>query len=302
MIISSAEVSIVNAKKLPVVVGVDGSASALFAVRLATREAARDGRDLRILHAFIWPLMHVNVEAPPGMPEAGLRHAAERILAEAAAIAAATDGSVTVNTELITGAPAPVLLAAARQSDLVVLGYRGLGGFTGLLLGSVAVQVTSHSETPVLVARGEEHPGGPVVLGVDDSPAATRAIEEAFFEASQRDTELLAVRTWTRPIATAPVTMPPLPHDFDQVKAEEQRLLSKVLSSYHERFPGVPLREEVIEGRPARILVRLTELAQLLVVGTRGHGGFKGLLLGSVSQQVLHHAECPVLIVPRAHH
>lgn len=139
----------------------------------------------------------------------------------------------------------------------------------------------------------------PVVLGVDDSPASAYAIEWAFAEAEQRDADLLAVRMFAEPTAATP-HMLPMAYDPERVKAEEEQVLSQALSDCQERFPKVPLREEVISGRAGRTLVRLSELAQLLVVGARGR--FKGLLLGSVSQQVLHHSACPVLIVPRAHH
>src|SRR5262245_763540 len=113
-----------------VVVGVDGSASALAAVREAVREAAWRGCGLRIVHAFIWPLMHVDVGASEAVPEGGLRHDAERILAEATAAAKAANGRVEVTADLVTGGPAGVLLAAARAAQLLVLGDRGLGGFT----------------------------------------------------------------------------------------------------------------------------------------------------------------------------
>lgn len=281
----------------PVIVGVDGSASALAAVRLATREAAWRKRDLRIVHAFIWPLMKVNVEASDAVPEGGLRNDAERVLAEAAATAAATDSEVAVTTELITGGPAGVLLSQARHTDLLVLGDRGLGGFTGVLLGSVAVQVTSHSQTPVLVVRGEEHPVGPVVLGVDGSPAGEPAVEAAFVEASQRHTDLLAVRVWTEPVAMA-APMAPMNHDADI--AEERQLLAQTVAARQAGYPNVSVLEQAVVGPAGRTLVRLSEQAQLLVVGARGRGGFAGLLLGSVSQQVLHHAACPVLVVPDA--
>lgn len=242
-----------DSANMPVVVGVDGSASALSAVRLATREAARRRRDLRLVHAFIWPRMHVDVRASVLVPESGLRYEAERILAEAAATAATTDDGVAVTMELTIGMPVPVLLAAAQQAELLVIGDRGLGGFTGLLLGSVAVQATSHSETPVLVARGEEHPAGPVVLGVDDSPDSKRAIEEAFAEAELRDADLLAVRVWTQPVATTPVNMLPLAHEPELAKVEEQQVLATALSECRERYPKVRLREEVIAGRAARM-------------------------------------------------
>lgn len=286
-------------QKSPVVVGVDGSASALAAVRLATREAAWRGRDLRIVHAFIWPLMHVNTGASTAVPEGGLRHDAERMLAEASATASATDSAVAVTTDLVTGAPAAVMLAEARRAELLVLGDRGLGGFTGLLLGSVAVQVTSHSDTPVLVARGEEHPGGPIVLGADDCPAAAPAVEAAFGEAEQRHAELLAVRAWTAPTATSPQDVP-LAYDRYLAATEQQQALAQTLAGCRQRRSDVQVRQDCVADRAGRALVRLSETAQLVVVGARGRGGFTGLVLGSVSQQVLHHAACPVLVVPHA--
>jgi len=229
----------------------------------------------------VWPLLHVPVGPPEGgPPEAGLRHEAERLIEEAAAVAAKENPAVPVSTDLITGAPAPALLREVRTAELVVLGDRGLGGFSGLLVGSVAVQVAAHSPVPVLVAKGRLAEQGLVVVGVDGSPESLSAVECAFQEAAYRRVELVAVHGWT---------------GADAQGAE--RLLSEAIAGHRERFPDVTVRPEVIHDRPARALVKLSEDAQLVVVGSRGPGGFTGLLLGSVSQQVLHHSRCPVLIV-----
>lgn len=281
-------------EQLPVVVGVDGSAQALAAVRMATREAAWRGVGLRIVHAFIWPLMHVNVGAPPSMPQGGLKHEAERILQQAADTAAATDATVPVSTELITGGATGVMLHEARKANLLVLGDRGLGGFSGLLLGSVAVHVTSHIETPVLVVRGEQNRTGPVMLGVDGSPGA---VEAAFVEAGQRGCELLAVRVWHE----AQTGIPPVPESYAAELTGERDLIDTACGSCRQRHPNVRVQQEVRVGPVSRTLIDLSEQAHLMVVGARGRGGFAGLLLGSVSQQLLHHAACPVLVVRHAH-
>jgi nucleotide-binding universal stress UspA family protein len=281
-----------------VVVGVDGSASALTAVREATREAAWRGCGLRVVHAFIWPLMHVNTGASDAVPQGGLRHDAERVLAEAAAEAERTDPAVAVTTDLVTGAPAAVLLHQARRAALLVLGDRGLGGFSGLLLGSAAVEVTAHCSTPVLVVRGQSRPGAPVVLGVDGTPGSAAAVEAAFVEAGQRGAELLAVRAWRDAATTIGYSMPAL-YDPHAAEKAEWDALEQALDAPRQRHPGVRVRTEVVSGRTGRELVRRSEQAQLVVVGARGRGGFAGLLLGSVSQQLLHHADCPVLVVRR---
>ncbi|MEV4411899.1 universal stress protein [Catellatospora sp. NPDC049609] len=284
----------------PVVVGADGSESSLAAVRLATREAAWRHLPLRIVHAFIWPLMHVGMgpsEAGPG--GGGLRHDAEQALAEAAAAAKKTDPAVSVLTDLITGAPSPVLLRAARDAELLVIGDRGLGGFTGLLVGSVAVQCTAHGHTPVLVVRGEQHAEGPVVVGVDGSPDSVRTVEAAFEEAAMRGAELLAVHTWTRSTGHAHGEHHDHKHDSATVAREEGHLLEEAMAAVRKDYPDVPVREHLARGRPAKVLVELSKRAQLVVTGAHGRGGFAGLLLGSVSHQVLHHAACPVLVVPR---
>lgn len=285
------------AEQLPVVVGVDGSAQALAAVQMATREAAWRGVGLRIVHAFVWPLMHVDVGAPPSMPQGGLKHEAERILQQAADTAAATDATVPVSTDLITGGASGVVLHEARSASLLVLGDRGLGGFSGLLLGSVAVHVTSHIETPVLVVRGEQHRAGPVVLGVDGSPGAAGAVEAAFVEADHRGCELLAVRVWHE----AQTGIPPVPKSYTAELTGERDLIDTACGSCRQRHPEVRVRQEVRVGPVTRTLIDLGEQAHLMVVGARGRGGFAGLLLGSVSQQLLHHAACPVLVVRHAH-
>jgi len=285
---------------MTIVAGVDGSDSALDAVRMAALEALWRDRPLRIVHAFLWPEMRIPLgPSSEGPPDGGLRHDAERILAQAQAVAHDTAPSVKMTAELITGSAVPVLLRAAQDADLVALGDRGLGGFTGLLVGSVAVQLAAHSPVPVLVAKNYRGSLGSVVVGVDGSPHSITALAHAFEEADFRHSPLVAVHTWTGPASTAPGDMLPLVYDLDAVQREEELVLGEALAGFGEQFPDVSVQERVLQGGAAHTLITLSSEAQLVVVGTRGRGGFVGLMLGSVSHQVLHHTHCPVLIIPR---
>jgi nucleotide-binding universal stress UspA family protein len=279
-----------------IVVGVDGSESSLDAVRLAAREAALRKRPLLAVHAFVWALMRVPVGPHPlGPPDGGLRHQAERLVSEAVEEARKAAPEVPVTARIVDGTVAPVLLAEARDAYMVVLGDRGLGGFSGLLVGSVTVQVAAHATCPVVVAKGERHPDGPVVVGVDGSTVSDRAVGFAFEEASLRDAPLVAIHTWQFPM---PTEVGPLPLDYGQeIAAAEERVLSEAIAGWGEGFPDVAVTLRVHRGRPAEALVDESDRAQLVVVGARGRGGFTGLLLGSVSQAVLHHARCAVAIV-----
>jgi nucleotide-binding universal stress UspA family protein len=282
----------------PIVVGVDGSEPGRVAVALAVRQARLHGRPLRLVHAFIWPTLGVHVgPSPEGPPEGGLAAEADRLLAEALAHARTADPDLDITGEVVAGAPVPVLLAEARHASLVVLGSRGLGGFTGLLVGSVAVQLAAHSPGPVLVARGEQRERGPVVVGVDGSPTSREALGFALGEAAVRGTELIALNTWWGRLPERTEDELPLVYDASDVEATQASMLSAAVAGQRARFPGVNVRERVRHARAAHALVTASETAQLVVVGARGRGGFSGLLLGSVSQALLHHARCPVAIV-----
>lgn len=151
-----------------VVVGIDGSEQALAAVRAGAAEAARRQQPLHIVHAFIWPYLHVAVgPVSEDLPETGLRHHAEGLLAEAVAEAGRAAPGVPVTTALIDGPAAPVLLAESYHASVMVLGDRGLGAISGLIVGSVAVHAVADAACPVLVVRGTEPASGPVVAGVD---------------------------------------------------------------------------------------------------------------------------------------
>ncbi len=281
-----------------VVVGVDGSESSLAAVDLAATEARLRGLPLRVVHAFMWPELGVPLgPSPYGPPEGGLQNDAERLLRAAVERAGRTP-DLDVDSELVTGGPAAVLIEESREAALVVLGDRGLGGFTGLLVGSVAVQLAAHAHCPVLVVRGRPEPSGPVVLGVDGSPEAWPAVLQAFEEASLRASELVALHAWVDPVPPQLGDVLPVVYDVDQVEAEEMRLLSEAIAGCRERYPDVVVHEELVRAPARDCLIDRSAQAQLLVVGTRGRGGVRGLLLGSVSQTALHQADCPVLVVP----
>ena len=155
------------------------------------------------------------------------------------------------------------------------MGSHGLGGFTGALVGSTAVALSIHGESPVVVVRGHQQ-DGPVVVGVDLSPESDAAIGFAFEEAAAARTSLVA--------AMAHVD-------------EQSSLLKARLSGWLEKYPDVVVEEVAVGERPIPLLLELGQRAGLLAVGTRGRGGFAGMLLGSTSQALIYHAPCPVAVV-----
>jgi nucleotide-binding universal stress UspA family protein len=285
-----------------VVVGVDGSDTAAAAVTWAAGEAGLRHRPLHVVHAFVWPMVSVPLGGTREWP--ALRDAADRVLAAAVrhAETAAPDVPVSgevVSGEVVSGGAAEVLVAQSDGAELLVVGSRGLGGFTGLLLGSVGVQTAAHAACPVVVVRPDEgDPApGPVVVGVDGSPGSDAAIGFASEAAQRYGRELVAVLAWTEPTASFPGDVLPLVWDVDEIEADEAKALSEALAGWRTRYPDLPVRERVMRGSAAQALVTAAAGADLLVVGARGRGGFGGLLLGSVSQRVLHHAPCPVAVV-----
>ncbi|MGX4691510.1 universal stress protein [Streptomyces sp. JNUCC 63] len=285
----------------PVVVGVDGSPSSLDAVEIAAHEAALRGVGLRLVHAFGRPSLHV----PPGMPPwnpnaAGVRELVDGTLAEAEQRARAAAPGVEITREVTVGEPLMVLEIESRTASLAVVGSRGLGAFGSLLLGSTAVHLAAHGRCPVLVVRGRPDPTGPVLLAVDGSPAGEAAVEFAFAEASLRGADLVALHvwnTWSEGAYEAPGDPLNMVVDIERLREEEQRLLDETVAPWQARYPGVTVERRLVRSRVRPALIEAGRDAQLLVTGARGRGGFTGLLLGSVSQALLHHAHCPVAVV-----
>lgn len=285
-----------------VVVGVDGSATSLVAAEHAAEEAALHGTGLRVVQALSWPtapvLSGVTVE---GSAAEAFYNWAEESVEEAAARARKTAPGVEVNGSVALGEVLPVLTKMSESALLLAVGGKGRGAFSGLLLGSVASKLASHSRCPLLVVRGEADPSGPVVAGVDGSPANQDAVAFAFEEASLRQKDLVAAHMWSE--WSVPPTPPPDPsapyaRAAGQLREEESALLSEALAGHTERYPDVHVEHRVVKGRAREGLIEASRGARLLVVGARGHGGFKGMLLGSVSQAALNHAHCPVIVVP----
>jgi nucleotide-binding universal stress UspA family protein len=194
-----------------------------------------------------------------------------------------------------------VLIDESREAAAVVIGNRGRGGFAGLLLGSVTIQVATHADGPVVVVPPNEDPqaeeGRRVVVGVDGSDAADLAAGYAFEMAAQRGVELVAVRAWTPPKPPWRIDIRPLSLDVDEIATAELGLLRKSLVHWESMYPHVRVEPRLVAERAANALVSASEGAQLLVVGSRGLGGLRGKLLGSVSLRVLHHARCAVTVV-----
>lgn len=282
-----------------VVVGVDGSPESLAALDVAVREATLRGAPLRVLHGLVVP--YLQVLTGPSLPDDDLHRHANRIVADALARARNVAPDIAATGEVFAASGAQALINRSRGAALVVIGDRGLGAFTGMLIGSVAIHVAAHAMCPVLVVRGSVDPALPVLLATDGSPANDPAVGFAFEEAALRDAPLTALRVWSHPASRAPGDMQPLVYEEASVDEEEAAVLTAALARWTERSPLVDVRRVVVHGRVRKTIIEATQDAQLVVVGARGHGGFAGLLLGSVSQAVLRHASCPVAIVPHPH-
>ncbi|MDC0769042.1 universal stress protein [Streptomyces sp. HD] len=285
----------------PVVVGVDGSPSSLAAVEVAAREAGLRGVALRLVHAFGLPAAHIPSGGRPWEPSgAGLRELIDGTLLKAERRAHDTAPGVEILREVVVGDPVTVLEIESRSASLAVVGSRGLSRFGALLLGSTAGHLAAHAACPVLVVRRRPDPAGPVLLAVDGSPAARGAVEFAFAHAALHGARLVALHAWstrTERAYEAPADPPFVTYDESRLQDEEERVLAEALGGLRDRYPDVAVDRMLVRGRVRHSLIEASAGAGLVVVGARGRGGFAGLLLGSVSQAVLHHAQCPVAVV-----
>jgi len=206
------------------------------------------------------------------------------------------DYSVAVSTEVVDAPAVSALLDIARTAALVVLGARGHGPVHGLLLGSVTRHVTQYASCPVVVVRGQADPRqNRLLVGVDGSPNSQDALGFAMEHAARLEAPVTAVYGWHERDFGAS-SMVTWTRSAERIAAGE-RLLDEILAPWKAKFPTVDLAGEAIPVHPARLLADGSEHAGLVVVGSRGRGEFAGLLLGSVSQEVLQHARCPVAVV-----
>ncbi|MFD5949146.1 universal stress protein [Streptomyces collinus] len=287
----------------PVIVGVDGSESSLRAVDWAADEAALREVPLHVVYASLWERYEQAVfPAAPGP--------SEQILTDVLVVAAAKRArqrvpGTDVTTEVVPEGPVSVLLRAARKASVLVIGSRGRGGAAELLLGSVGLAVAGRADGAVIVVRGDHaNPTGPrsrerrVVVGVPDEPADSVAVRFAFREAARRGVPLEAVRAWCLPADEA---ADHAPFTGEPVEVHRQRAVEALESGLREpagELPWVEVRRRVVEGPARAALLDASADAALLVVGARHHHGRFGPRIGRVTHAVLHHAACPVAVVP----
>jgi nucleotide-binding universal stress UspA family protein len=257
----------------PIVVGVNGTAAGLAAVRLAAREAVARGRDLRVVHAFTWPS---GLHGAEHAEYAAGRRAAAQIVEEAVTTARRSTPYVRVGGFLVDGLPVRALLQQSRTAALLFLGDDDLATSPNLPIDSVLMQVVSRSWCPVVVARGLRPPTGPLIVAVDGSPSSLRALRHAAGEARVRD-------------VVVEVT-----HVIEEAGTEDEgrRILAQAVAA----VPGLAgARTRLLIGDPAGALVRASRHARMVIVGPRGRDG--AALLGPVARELLHRCACPTVFV-----
>lgn len=282
-----------------IIVGVDGSDHSRRAVEWAAEEAVRRKRPLRIVHATAPWLYDTSVDPRLATMRTWLLSGGEEVLDEAVAAARARDGDLMVEGRLVPGGAAKALLEQVRGASMLVVGSHGIGTVAGILLGSTALQVVSHTTVPTAIIRQfEAAERREIAVGVDGSAPGEAALAFAFEEAALREARLRAIHVWSRPGAGGPGEMTPLVYDEEVATSDQDHRLGEMLAAWRDKYPEVEVVGEVVHGRPVRVLAGASARADLLVVGTRGRGGFAGLVLGSVSHGLLHHAHAPLIVVP----
>ncbi|KUL23471.1 universal stress protein [Actinoplanes awajinensis] len=284
-------------RTMSVVIAADGTDASRSATVWAAAEAARRGQLLQVLHVLDWEWSTARYEFSNDRFDADRRHA-DGIVAQAARVAREAVPAIEVVSDVLVGDPAAQLVAASESAALMVLGDRGRGGFAGLRLGSVSQRVATHARCPVAVIRGGLRSAEAlVVAGVDDSAAAGGVLDAAFTAADQRHARLLLVHS----------SLPPFRGYHGHLSAAESHtpdhdtaardLLAHQAAPWQARFPAVAVDLLVSHLGPAAALVGAARDAELVIAGSRGHGVLAGTLLGSTGLQLLHYADCPVLII-----
>lgn len=287
-----------------VVVAVDGSPASHNAVRWAANTANKRGIPLRLASSYTMPqFLYAEGMVPPQELFDDLQAETMEKIDEARAIAHEVAPEIKIGHTIAEGSPIDMLLDMAHDVTMIVMGSRGLGGLSGMVMGSVSAAVVSHATCPVVVVRednqlDEATKYGPVVIGVDGSDVSAKATEIAFAEADARGAELVAVHTWMDMQVQASLAgLSAAQQQWEVVEQEQIDMLTERLAPMVERYPDVEVRKVITRDRPVRALVENSEGAQLLVVGSHGRGGFKGMLLGSTSRALLQSAPCPMMVV-----
>ncbi|MFI1147778.1 universal stress protein [Streptomyces sp. NPDC020817] len=288
----------------PLVVGVDGSDSSLTATDWAADEAVRLALPLRIVYASFWERYEGAVPAwSPDRPSEQVL--AENIVAVGAERVRRRTPGLQVTTDITAEDAASALLREGRTADAVVVGSRGRGELADLLLGSVALVVAARSSGPVIVVRGDQHAlearRGRILLGIGPYDVDSPAVRFAFREAAARDAELDVVCTWRRS-PHEPVDHMVMPGDAPRDhEGLAKTLLDRAVETAAREHPQVRLRRTTLEGTARKVLTERSAAADLLIVGARRPGGPIGMELGRVAHRALHHALCPVAVVPQHH-
>ena len=275
----------------PIVVGIDGSSHADLAVEWAADEAVLSRRPLRVVYAAERWESDAPLDAAPGTCES-LTDAGGRVLAEAAERAGKDRPGLRITTELIFDAPMRALRSYGRRAEMIVVGRRGRGGFTGMLLGSTGLRVAGHVQAPVIVVRGEARERrGEVVAGADLRDDPDDVLGYAFAAAARRGAWVRVIHAWDMPSSLPSISA-------CEAAAMAQERLADAVAPWRARFPEIDVVEQTPRGHPVGELAGCSARAALLVVGSRGPGGRQGLVLGPVGHGVLHHADCPVAVTP----
>lgn len=281
---------------LPLVVGVDGSDASLLAVDWAVDEAARGDLPLRLVYASLWERYETAVPSLE-RERPSERVLAEHIVASAAERATRRAPAVKVTTDIVPAEPVDALLREGHNACALVTGDRGRGELKGLLLGSVGLGVAARAHCPVIVVRGDE--AGTVGLherilfGAGDPATGGRAVRFAFHEAEARGCVLDAVRAWRWSAQEG------TDHPAREREGRAAAQLDEVLREAVAEHPGVRVRRVTVEGPASRVLVTRSAAADLVIIGARRRHGYFGLQLGRVGHTLLHHAHCPVAVVPQ---
>jgi nucleotide-binding universal stress UspA family protein len=287
------------ASKFGVLVCVDGSAASDAAVTWGMREAIMRQLPITLMHAVPpvvvgWPVGQLYADMPEWQQDE-----AQHVIDQARKTLSAGLGGAEppeIRTQVVYSSAVLALIDASKDAWMIVAGSQGLGAVGRLLLGSVTTGLVHYAHCPVAIIHSDQtaalDTNAPVLLGIDGSPASEAATALAFDEASRRGVELHALHVWSD-VGVFPI----LGMDWRDREREGQEILAERLAGWQEQYPDVHVERLLFCDKPSQWLLRESGRAQLVVVGSRGRGGFPGMLLGSVSSAVAQSAKVPVLVV-----